>query len=93
MSKRIIIFMKKIKNFFFDLGFSSDIFYDDLFYYFPRLSHSNSNELSYEDCLAFIDFITTPKIDDKDIFNVFKTLDKNGIGHITTVDVLNLLRK
>lgn len=49
--------------------------------------------LSFEDCLAFIDYITTPKTSNKDIVSVFKLFDKSGTGHILTTELLSFLKK
>ena len=49
--------------------------------------------MAFDDCLAFLDYILTPRLSDKEVVSIFKMLDRNGIGHIATNDVLSLLRK
>ncbi len=74
--------MQKIRKFFQQLGFNLELFFYDFYYYFPHVQ--SGGDLSYEDCIAFIDYILTPKKSHKQIMDAFKTFDSNGVGHIAT---------
>lgn len=83
--------MQKIPKFFEEIGLSSDLFLRDFYFFFPEIE--KGDDLHYEECLAFLDYILTPKITDKQITDAFKLLDKFCNGHIKTNELLGLLRK
>lgn len=73
---------KKIKKFFHDLGLTSELFFHDLYLHLPELS--DGADLSYENCLAFLDYILSDNGKDKERMEIFKMLDRFGNGHINT---------
>lgn len=51
--------MQKIEKFWRDMGINSELFLSDFYYYFPQIQ--SGGDLSFDDCLAFLDYILTPK--------------------------------
>jgi Ca2+-binding EF-hand superfamily protein len=54
---------------------------------------ARGGELTFNDCLAFLDYILTDHFSNCETMNAFKMFDKNGTGHIATAELLGVLRK
>jgi Ca2+-binding EF-hand superfamily protein len=69
----------------------SELFFHDLYLHLPELEQDR--DLSFEECLAFLDFILTENSEEKSIIEIFKMIDRVGNGHINTNELLLLLKK
>ena len=83
--------MQRIVKFWDEIGINDELFLSDFYYYFPDIEAGG--DLYFNDCIAFLDYILTPKNTNEEIIEMFKVFDKSGIGHINTADFLACLRK